>query len=440
MPNRFIEDDHWPLIESMVEADIGSKTELGLRYSVVFFGALFMTIHTASPVIAIWLAAFLVFNGVYSWRLTHIRAPVSRRTYLFLNAMLITSVMLYTSCAVYLFSLDTTAFKTIAVAALVAQSMFNLSRHRRGSIAAVFDTLVVTAAGLFFGLSNLMQDGQSTSEFMIILVCTLGVCSYYVIAQYRNIQTHQSLQQARIEAIQTQKMKAVGQITAGVSHDFNNLLTVIKGNIELAELSDDKDLLSETLNDAKQAADKAAKLTGQLLSFSRKARLTAAPVDLDLFWSDLNRIVRRSVPATIKVSVDVAGDLPRVYCDPNQLQNAVLNLVINARDAIQGSGQISLSSRQATDEEVKNQQRALLSYQVFGAIEITDTGVGIPNDQLPAVTEPFYTTKPVGEGSGLGLSMVKGFVEQSGGRLLISSDAVGTKVVLLLPTKPSLSV
>ena len=420
----------------MIDADIGSRAELVLRFAIIFLGAVFMTLHTGNAIIAIWLAAFLVSNGWYSWRLARITAPVRRAEYLKLNALLVFSVCAYTSCAVYLFLQGTVPFKSIAIAALVAQSLFNLSRHRRGSLTAVFDTVLVTSAGLFIGYSSIMISDQSIPEIMIITACTTGVCSYYVIAQYRNVQLHKSLRHAREEAIQTQKMRAVGQITAGVSHDFNNLLTVIRGNIELAEIADTDEERALSLTDAKEAANRAADLTSQLLSFSRKARLEANPVHLDAFWSSFEKIARRTVPATIKLNIIAEPGIDQVFCDLRQLEIALLNLTINARDALEGKGEITLRSRVATDQEIQIITRQDLRQPAYGAIEICDNGTGIDPDILPSITEPFFTTKPVGEGSGLGLSMVKGFTEQSGGGLSITSDLSGTQVVMILPRDP----
>ncbi|PIL19989.1 hypothetical protein P775_11820 [Puniceibacterium antarcticum] len=432
------------MVESMVKADIGSWTELALRYTTVILGGFFMTIHIGSPVIAIWLIIFLALNGYYSFCLTKMKPPTSRTVYMRLTTLFITSVIAYSSCAVYVFLHDDMSFRALGVTALVAQGMFNLSRHRHGSISAIFDTVIVALAGLIMGFYLILQTDHTRidhdmTEDMIIVVCTIGVCSYYVIAQYRNIQTHVSLRNARIEAIQTQKMKAVGQITAGVAHDFNNLLTVIRGNIELAELAEDPEEVATTLKDAKLAADRAADLTSQLLSFSRKARLEASKIDLVSFWSEFGKIMNHSVPATIETTISANPDLRNLFCDRGQLQNAVLNLLINARDALQGRGKIEIYSRRASVAEVKSVGRKSTHYSAYGAIEIRDNGAGIPPDLLDSVTEPFFTTKKVGQGSGLGLSMVKGFTEQSGGNLLISSSPRGTRVVMVLPTDNGLA-
>ncbi|MDX8355069.1 sensor histidine kinase [Cognatiyoonia sp. IB215182] len=419
----------------MIEADIGSRTELLLRFFVVGFTALFLIIATEQRAIALWLIIFLLTNGYYSWRLSKVATPVSAQTYLGLQALFMLSVALYTSCAVYIFLVGTPSFVTTALAALTAQALFNISRHRQSDVLAIFDTAVVALAGLFFGLSSLWKVDGNLSEQMIIVIATLGVCSYYVIAQIRKIQIHNALQTSRQEAVQTQKMRAVGQLTAGVAHEFNNLLTVIRGNIELAQLSEGTSESQARLNDAIKAADRADALTSQLLSLSRKARLEAASINLDQFWRDFATIVPRITSAQIRVHLEPQSEPETLYCDVNQLEVALINLIINARDAMDERGEVWVGCRQATPADLSH--LGLDKDGAFGIITVRDNGPGIPKHLLPKVVEPFFTTKDVGQGTGLGLPMVKGFCEQSGGGFAIVSDPSGTLVLLGLPVLSS---
>jgi len=423
--------DYWPAVETMIEADIGSKVELTLRFAVVGFGALFMMMATGRYEIGIWLAAFLAANGYYSWRLSQIRAPVTRNQYVRLVGFFALSVTLYTTCAIYLFLIGTPAFVTIAIAALIAQALFNISRHRQSSILLIYDTAIVSVAGLFFGFSSMSKTTGGFAEQMIIVVSTTGVCAYYVIAQIRKIQIHAALQISKQEAAQTQKMRAVGQLTAGVAHEFNNLLTVIRGNIELAQLSDGSGDFRDRLADAITAADRADALTSQLLSLSRKARLEATEIHMADFWKNFSNMLPRITPATIQVNVDAGDSTDTLYCDVNQLEVALINLVINARDALGGAGHIWITSRAATAQDVH--KLSVTPTVPLGVIEVRDDGPGIPPQLLQQVVEPFFTTKEVGKGTGLGLPMVKGFCEQSGGGFAIQSEGAGTCVLLGLP-------
>ena len=422
--------DYWPDVETMIEADIGSAAELALRFSVVALGGLLMGL-TGRPEITIWLCAFLGVNGYYSWRLSRMQAPVSRRTYLELTLLFAASVTLYTSCAVYLFRIGTPTFITVAMAALSAQALFNISRHRQSSVLMFYDTVIVTLAGLFFGLSSVSLSTGQPYEHAVISITTVGVCSYYAIAQFRKIQIHEALNASRQEAAHAQKMRAVGQLTAGIAHEFNNLLTVIRGNIELAQLSGGTADFQERLNDAIRAADRADMLTSQMLSLSRKARLTATQINLGQFCMEFQAMLPQLVPATVAVQVEEAPDVTTVYCDHGQLKVALINLVANAVDAVAGRGRIWISCHRAAQSQLL--RMGITDSRDFVIISLRDDGPGIPPDMLQKVVEPFFTTKGVGKGTGLGLPMVKGFLEQSGGGMTIRSDAGGTIVTCALP-------
>ena len=394
--------DYWPIIETMVEADIGSKTELALRFGVVGLGGIFMTWASARPEITLWLATFLLTNGYYSWRLSRIKAPVSWSTYAQLKLLFMISVTLYTSCAIYVFLLGTPAYVTLAMAALIAQALFNISRHRQSNTLVFYDTVVVALTGMFFGLSSIEKANGGFAEEMVIIIATVGVCSYYVIAQIRKIQIHDALRASRQEAVQTQKMRAVGQLTAGIAHEFNNLLTVIRGNIELAQLAQGTLDSQERLADAIAAADRADALTSQ-----------------------------RIAPATMTVRSEADPVAKTLYCDPNQLEAALIKLIVNARHALGGQGNVWLGSRLATPDECT--RFSLAPAGSYVVISVRDDGPGIPAENLPKVIEPFFTTRGVGQGTGLGLPMVKGFCEQSGGGFTINSTDQGTTVLMAIP-------
>ncbi len=233
---------------------------------------------------------------------------------------------------------------------------------------------------------------------------------------------------------QAQKIEAVGQLTAGLAHDFNNLLAVIIGNLELVmeRLEDDPDL-RELLASASRAADRGAALTERLLAFSRQQNLRPAVLDVRELIGGMSDILRVTLGETIELEiVEEIGDLWRCRVDATQMENALLNLVVNARDAMPRGGRLTIEianqriAEGETDDEIRPGEYVRLT--------VRDTGVGIPPDRLEHVFEPFYTTKDVGKGSGLGLSMVFGFVKQSGGHVSISSEeGVGTTVDILLP-------
>ncbi|SDK06064.1 ATP-binding protein [Aliiruegeria lutimaris] len=223
------------------------------------------------------------------------------------------------------------------------------------------------------------------------------------------------------QLLQAQKMETVGQLTGGIAHDFNNILAVIIGNLNILERETaEVPELQARAERALGAADRAAGLVNRLLAFSRRQRLAPENIDINALVRDMHELLETSVGSAVTLRMDLAEDLPQVRVDPGQLENALMNLAINARDAMEGEGEIAISTRAASGD--------------FIELSVSDTGSGIAPELLEQVFEPFFTTKPVGKGSGLGLSMVYGFAQQSGGNVHVeSAPGVGTKVTLSLP-------
>ena len=230
---------------------------------------------------------------------------------------------------------------------------------------------------------------------------------------------------------QSQKMEAVGQLTGGVAHDFNNLLAVILGNTELLEDQVGDNRLLATID---RAAKRGAELTQRLLSFSRRQTLAPQPIDLTELIPGLHDLLHRTLGEPVKIVSDVGEDTWTVLADPGQLENALLNLAINARDAMPGGGilEIGCDNVQLQDDGIRVADEVPSGEYV--QISVRDTGAGMPEDVLKHAFEPFYSTKDAGEGSGLGLSMVYGFARQSGGDAVIESEpGKGTKIKMILP-------
>jgi PAS domain S-box-containing protein len=235
---------------------------------------------------------------------------------------------------------------------------------------------------------------------------------------------------------QSQKMEAVGQLTGGLAHDFNNLLTGITGSLEFLAKRLEQGKVSELhryLDVAQGAARRAASLTHRLLAFSRRQTLDPRPTDINQLVHGMNELIRRTVGPAVTVGVTAADGLWAVLVDPNQLENALLNLCINARDAMPGGGTLTIETcnKALEDSEAQELELQAASYVLLC---VCDTGIGMTEDIIARAFDPFFTTKPLGEGTGLGLSMVYGFVRQSGGQARIfSQPGAGTKICLYLP-------
>jgi CheY-like chemotaxis protein len=227
---------------------------------------------------------------------------------------------------------------------------------------------------------------------------------------------------------QSQKMEAVGQLTGGIAHDFNNLLTAIIGNLDMIQTrAAGNERLQRMANNALEAARRGAKLASQLLAFSRTQRLVVRRIDLQQLLNGMSGLLTQSVGPSIQVVVDLHPDARFVVTDGNQLELALLNLAVNSRDAMNGAGTLRITAKRAARVD-----RSLPSGE-YVDICVTDTGSGMSEDVLARAAEPFYTTKPTGQGTGLGLSQVYGVVRESGGALNISSElGKGTTVCMTL--------
>ncbi|GAA4009398.1 hypothetical protein GCM10022280_02810 [Sphingomonas swuensis] len=243
-----------------------------------------------------------------------------------------------------------------------------------------------------------------------------------VLAQLRDEVVHR--QKAEAALVQANKMEAVGQLTGGIAHDFNNLLQAISGNLELIGLAPDQpEKVARWAANATQATERGTKLTGQLLTFSRRQRLDTRVVDVGGLIEGMTELLRNSVGPTVDLSVSVSDELGAVRSDPTQLELAILNLAINGRDAMPSGGALQVTASRRGDKV---------------AIAIVDTGIGMSQEVAERALEPFFTTKGPGRGTGLGLSMAYGVATAAGGTLEIDSKVgEGTTVTMLLPLELS---
>jgi nitrogen-specific signal transduction histidine kinase/CheY-like chemotaxis protein len=246
--------------------------------------------------------------------------------------------------------------------------------------------------------------------------------------------------QRRIEAEevlrQAQKMEAIGQLTGGVAHDFNNMLAVIMGGLDLAlrRLAKGDTSVDKYLTNAQEGTRRAAALTQRLLAFARQQPLEPEPVEASKLIAGMSDLLRRSLGETIKLETVLDGDIRRTHVDRNQLENAILNLAVNARDAMPRGGKLTIEASNADIGNKRTAGRAGVPVGQYVLIAVTDTGSGMPPEVIAKAFDPFFTTKKSGAGTGLGLSQVYGFVTQSGGQVKIHSEVgKGTTIKIYLP-------
>jgi len=256
------------------------------------------------------------------------------------------------------------------------------------------------------------------------------------------VQRFQEIEATESQVRQAQKMEAIGQLTGGVAHDFNNILTVITGTIEiLGEAVKDRPHLAQITNMMSSAAARGADLTRHLLAFARRQPLQPRSVDVNALVVEAARLLRPTLGEQIEIESMLAHDSAPALIDPSQLSTAILNLALNARDAMPDGGKLTLETKNVVLDENYAAMSRDVSPGNYIMIAVSDTGRGIPASQLDKVFEPFFTTKDVGKGSGLGLSMVYGFVKQSNGHIRIySEEGHGTTVKLYLPQAAGVAV
>jgi len=242
------------------------------------------------------------------------------------------------------------------------------------------------------------------------------------------LRDQQRLLEAEEKILQTQKIEALGQLTGGVAHDFNNLLMVISSGLDMIDRHGDPSRRERILAAMRQAVDRGAALTRQLLTFSRRQKLQPEPIDLGHRIADMREMLDRSLRGDIHVHMDFQTDVWPAEVDPGELELAVLNLAVNARDAMDSGGVITIAGSnlpQIIEDDLRGD---------FVSLSISDEGSGMSPDVIARVFEPFFTTKDVGKGSGLGLAQVHGFAHASGGTVKITSElGKGTTVSILLP-------
>jgi PAS domain S-box-containing protein len=283
-------------------------------------------------------------------------------------------------------------------------------------------------------MSLIMPDGSTRIyDFTMYPVRDAGGNIVEVMPEASDIT---DLRKAEEALRQSQKMEAVGQLTGGLAHDFNNLLAGISGCLELMETRIQQGRVEDIeryINAAQGASKRAAALTHRLLAFSRRQTLAPEPTNVDLLVSGMEEMIRRTAGPALVIEVVGASGLWPALVDQSQLENALLNLCINARDAMPDGGRITIETANKWLDEKAARKQGIPAGQ-YVSLRVTDTGVGMPPEIITRVFEPFFTTKPIGEGTGLGLSMVYGFAQQSGGQVRINSEVGrGTTVCIYLP-------
>ncbi|MEO0364168.1 MAG: ATP-binding protein [Pseudomonadota bacterium] len=406
-----------------VRIDDDGVQDLAARLVVVFVIGIVLWRSTDQILMLIWGVTYVALNLVF-WKVVsqEVEPITAKRLRLALSWSVFISSW-YAGMVVYVASIGDGDYLILAACGTVGAALHTLSTNDKFSYSALIDlcTTVVAGIGVLLAAVSAVASFWGSVATLFGGACVIG---YFCIA-VRQVLNDREMLQNRYEAdVQDQKMRALGQLSSGIAHDFNNLLAVVSMNIELAKVANEKPEREKFLDHAYTAAESGAELIKQMMAYVRQSDLRVTEVNVPALMERLLSMLPRLLPARIDLGVDVAPDCT-VQCDPDMLESALLNLVINARDAIgdrPGRIDISVGVDHATSMVV---------------IKVCDSGPGMDSKTLAKACEPYFSTKDVGHGSGLGLSMVKGFAEQSGGKLTLANRPVGgLDVRLYLPAPP----
>lgn len=429
--------DFWHPMALLIEADGSHWTEMIFRWLGIVAGGTLAWYFSRDWLCLAWMGGYLSLNAIYLVVLRRAEPPVSRGRYILAIGLNFSLSGLYTALPVYLVTFPDPALHFIGIVGFLALALHNLVQHRGLGLVALWDQgLIVIGGAVVAGV--LFRSAEDGPEQVMILAGTVILMIYFLLSYRSNIAVHDRLGRAERLREEGQKMEAVGRLTGGVAHDFNNILTVILGNLELYREVEDKDEREHLICEVEKAARRAATLTSQLLSFSRRAALLPETIRVCDYLDGLGDMLSRVLPATVELTIRPCDPALTVHADPNQLSTALLNLVINARDAMPHGGTITVEADPlhlplSQGESPMRRDGTGLS-GAFCAIRVSDTGPGIPQEMMEEVLHPFVTTKPLGQGSGLGLSMVLGFAEQTRGTLTLRNRIMGgLEASLFLP-------
>lgn len=335
------------------------------------------------------------------------------------------------------------AAANVAMTELLRQSELELSRKKLSELVSDVDQDKLQSmfsrvmSGQHAGVNAELRFKGADDKFVHGLTSISGVRDRFgqieqLIVQVVDLTTRHRAEEHLRKA---QKMEAVGQLTGGIAHDFNNLLTVIIGNLQLVEKAlGDNEKAAKRAREAIDAATKGSELTRQLLAFARRQPLAPQEIEVNELIENMGSMLSRSIGGSIELKVDLMDGAPVIKADPTQLESSILNLAINARDAMDKNGRLTIETSAAYLDEAYASEHEEVIPGHYILIAVSDTGKGIPAHVLEKIFQPFFTTKEVGRGTGLGLSMVFGFIKQSGGHVRVySEEGHGTSFKLYLP-------
>ncbi|MGH1453557.1 MAG: sensor histidine kinase [Paracoccaceae bacterium] len=421
------------------KVEYGIPAEVTVRLGAICIGAITLALNTDWGFVWAWIAGYFgahaAFLGFVLWRTNKARP---RDVYIAAGLSLVV-IAAFVWLPVTLLIQTDVAMVLPAALALICTAVFLIWRSDT-LLVVVIGQIIIAAVTLAVPVWYFIQDVTNTLPKIVMVICHLATISYFGLALLTGRMRRLLRREAFERSAQARKMEAVGQLAGGVAHDFNNILTAIQGNLELYGALQQGTEKDEVVENAHAAALRAAQLVQHLLAYARHAPMHRDHHDVADLFRNVEKLSRRLIPTSVELRF-IAPDPPiSVTTDENQLVTALINLIVNARDAMPTGGRLDLTAHGETIFTPRViSDGATLAKGDYLRIVVTDSGPGIPQATLSRIFEPFFTTKAVGEGSGLGLSMVSGFAQQSGGGVAVDSGDWGTAISVFLPTDKQLS-
>ncbi|MEM9796489.1 MAG: ATP-binding protein [Pseudomonadota bacterium] len=409
--------------EGIVAAESAQANSRGAKYVILLGAIILMAIHGWPAGVFLLLAVYMVSDFTFTRHVGY-RKRIGGITTAHIRWLLVHHLMnmaLFSAFAVAHAFMNDPAAHRVAAILLFSQALHTIGIETR-SAAMTRISMVLLAIAAQAVVLGVMGPADPTGDRIFLHLATMLATLFFIHVTRGTMEARLSLEDRTMELAHVQKGEIVGRLTSGVAHDFNNLLTVIRGNVDLMREvpAGEADRLLDEVGDA---TDRGTRLISQLLQTSRRGGPEAEELDIGEFLRQFGTFARRVLPANITFQMALRGPQLSLVVDVAQLEAALLNLLVNARDALKSGGMITIRSEMAERDGA-----------TFLRLAVIDDGPGMPKDILARATDPYVTTKPRGEGSGLGLAMVAAFAQQTGGTLrLDSTPGKGTEAVLWLP-------
>jgi len=420
-------------IKQMRDFETGDFFEPYIRLFANSLAGVLIFIYTGWPTALLWAVAFLTSFVVYFYFVSSRKSFASYTEACVAAGLLALTHVVFAWLPIVMIIGESRVLIFVGGMMLAAQMLYLGQRDDTLRIFNVFIIALVVGIAVLLFIGHLPHFDTPLAVWGAALSAA-GMLFYFARTMHVTRQIRQSRESAAMQAHQSQKMAAVGQLAGGVAHDFNNNLTAIIGSLELIQITDDPVEREADVQNALVAARQAATTVRHLMIFARAEKPVIAEIYLSDVCAELRVLTKRLIPTSVTCDISEPAKDIKINADRSQLVAALINLIVNSVDAMPLGGHIAVRAGHVVImRKVQLADGSDLGLGDHVKITITDTGQGIPEDVLPKVIDPFFTTKPVGKGTGLGLSMVAGMLKELNGGLAISSSEAGTEVNLYLP-------